>query len=70
MITAVKYAGSSIWAFILPEKYLPYYYTVERYAMPILLVLLLVLPYMLNVNPISAYLGFTAGNIFGFIMPF
>ena len=62
--------GSSIWAFILPEKFLPAYYTVERYAMPILLILLIVLPYVLNVNPISAYLGATAGNLFDLITPY
>lgn len=62
--------GSCIWAFILPEKFLPYYYTVERYAMPILLIVLIALPYLLGVNPISAYLNATAGNLFDLITPY
>ena len=62
--------GSSIWAFILPEKYLPIYYKVEYYAMPIFMIVVIVLPYLLNVNPIGAYLQVTAGNLFDLITPF
>ncbi len=61
--------GSSIFAFLLPEKYLPTYYKVEQYAMPVFLILVIVLPYVLNVNPISAYLRFTAGNVFTWLTP-
>ena len=62
--------GSSIWAFILPEKYLPVYYKVEHYAMPIFLVIVIVVPYLLHVDPIGIYLEATAGNLFDLITPF
>ncbi len=61
--------GSSIFACILPQKYLPTYYKIEQYAMPIFLIVVIVLPYIFNVNPVSAYLQFTAGNIFTLLTP-
>lgn len=62
--------GSSIFALFIPEKDLPTYYKVERYAMPVLLVLLFVVPYVFNVNIIGAYLQFTAGNVANLIFPY
>lgn len=62
--------GSSIFAFLLPEKYLPQYYRVQQYAMPILLVLLFIVPYISAVNPISVYMDATAGNLANLIFPF
>ena len=62
--------GSSIWAFLLPEKFLPTYYKIEHYAMPIFLIIVIVLPYVLHVNPIGIYLDATAGNIFDLITPY
>lgn len=62
--------GSSIFALFIPERSLPSYYKVERYAMPVLLVLLFVVPYLFNVDPISAYLRFTAGGVANLIFPY
>jgi len=62
--------GSSIFAFILPEKYLPQYYRVQQYAMPVLLILILVLPSLLHFDPISMYMDVTARNLANAIYPF
>ena len=62
--------GSSIFALFIPEEKLPSYYRIQRYAMPVLLVLLFLVPYVFNVNPISIYLRFTAGNLANLIFPY
>lgn len=62
--------GSSIFAFIMPEKYLPTYYRVQQYAMPIFMLVLIVVPYICNVNPFSWYLNVTAGNLANLLLPF
>ena len=62
--------GSSIFAFILPERFLPQYYRIQQYALPVFMIVVLVLPYVLNVNPIGVYLDVTAGNIANLLMPF
>lgn len=62
--------GSSIFAVLLPSKYLPKYYQVQQYAMPILLLLLFIVPSVLPFNPISWYLHVTAGNLGNLIFPF
>lgn len=61
--------GSSIFAFLIPVKYLPKYYMIERYAMPIFMIVLLVFPYLFNFNPFSIYLNATAGNLANLILP-
>ena len=61
--------GSSIIGFFLPLKYLPKYYEVQRYAMPVFLIVVIVVPYVLHVNPIGVYLGATAGNIVQLLSP-
>lgn len=62
--------GSSIFAFLLPEKYLPNYYRVQQYAMPILLILLFIVPYVSAFDPISIYMSATAGNLANLLFPF
>ena len=62
--------GSSIFAFILPERFLPQYYRIQQYALPVFMIIVLVLPYVLNVNPIGVYLDVTAGNIANLLLPF
>lgn len=62
--------GSSILAVIIPARHLGAYYAVERYAMPIFLVVAFVIPYATGVNPFSWYLNATAGNLAGLMMPF
>lgn len=62
--------GSSIFAFILPKKYLPKYYQVQRYAFPIFMIVIIAVPYILNFNPIGIYLNATAGNLAALLFPF
>lgn len=62
--------GSSIFAFFLPVKYLPKYYQVQRYAFPIFMIVVILVPYVLYVNPIGVYLDWTAGNLFDFLFSF
>lgn len=62
--------GSSIFAFFMPVKYLPTYYKVQRYAFPVLMIALILLPQILHVNPIGAYLDVTAGNLGNVLFPF
>lgn len=61
--------GSSIFAVILPKKYLPGYYRIQQYALPIFFIVILVLPYIINVNIIGVYLQATAGNLANFLLP-
>ena len=61
--------GSSIFAFFCPTKYLPTYYKIQQYALPIFLVLVIVVPQFLRVDPIGLYLNATALNLFSVIFP-
>lgn len=55
--------GSSIIALFLTDKALRQYYRIQRYALPILMVLLFIVPWVLHFNPISIYIDATAGNL-------
>ena len=55
---------------IPPLKYLPQYYKVQRYAMPVFLIVVLLVPYVLHFNPIGIYLDATAGNVFDLLFSF
>lgn len=61
--------GSSIFAFLLLEKYLPQYYRIQQYALPVFLIVIFVLPYLIHVNLISMYLNVTAGNLATLLIP-
>ncbi len=61
--------GSSIFAFILPQKYLPQYYRIQQYALPVFLIVIFVLPYLIHMNLISMYLNVTAGNVAALLIP-
>lgn len=61
--------GSSIFAFFLPVKYLPAYYRIQQYALPVLLIILFVLPYLIHINLLGIYLDATAGNIASLLIP-
>lgn len=66
--------GSSIFAVLLPEKYLPQYYRIQRYALPIFFIVIFGIPYLfrmfgIDFNLISLYLDVTAYNIAGLILP-
>lgn len=60
--------GSSIFALILPRKHLPKYYQIQRYALPIFLVVLFLVPYVLHIDIIGIYLQVTAGNLATLLM--
>ena len=49
--------GSSIFALVLPKKYLPQYYKIQQYAFPIFLIVIVVVPYVFHFNPVSIYLN-------------
>lgn len=60
--------GSSILLFFLPRKHLGTYYKVQRYAMPILLAVLVLVPAILpRLNIVGWYMDVTAGNLFGLL---
>jgi Zn-dependent protease len=61
--------GSSIFAVLLPPKYLPKYYQIQQYAFPIFMICMIVLPYVFNFNPFSWYLNVTAGGVFDLLFP-
>ena len=62
--------GSSIFAFFCPVDKLPTYYKIQQYALPIFLVVIILVPQLLHVDPIGAYLDVTAYNLFGLVFPF
>lgn len=62
--------GSSIFAVLLPKKYLPQYYRIQQYALPIFLVVVFALPYFLHIDLIGLYLEVTAGNLGNLLIPF
>jgi Zn-dependent protease len=62
--------GSSVIMPLLPRKALPTWYQIQRYALPILMVVVIVLPMIIGFNPLGIYLNFTAGNIARLLMPF
>ena len=62
--------GSSIIAFFLPERLLPKWYRVQRYAFPIFFIVVIALPYIVGFNPVSTYLNVTAGNLYGLLYSF
>ena len=62
--------GSCIYVYLFPKDRLDLYYKIEQYAMPVLLIILFVVPYVFSFSPISAYLGATAGNLANALYPF
>lgn len=61
--------GSSIIGFLLPKKYMPQYYQVQAYAMPIFMIVVILVPYVFHVNPIGIYLDWTAGALGNLLLP-
>ena len=59
--------GSKVLCYFLKGETLRRYYQIQNYAMPILLVLLYALP-KLGLDPIGAYLEFTAGGLYNLLM--
>ena len=61
--------GSSIIALFIPTRALPKWYSIQAYALPVLMIAIIVLPSLVNFDPISAYINFTAGNMCNFLIP-
>lgn len=55
--------GSSIISPLLKGKARMRYYTVQHYAMPILMIMLYVVPMVIGFNPLDFYLDMTAGRL-------
>lgn len=62
--------GSSIFAVLIPKKHLSKYYQIQRYALPVFFVLVLLVPSIFHVNPIGVYLDVTAGNLANLLLPY
>jgi Zn-dependent protease len=55
--------GSAIISPFLRGEARRWYYTVQQYSLPVLMVVLYLVPMILRVNPVSIYLNATAGNL-------
>lgn len=61
--------GSSIIALFIPTKHLDKWYSIQAYAMPILMIILIAFPYVFNISPFSLYLDATAYNLGMLLIP-
>lgn len=62
--------GSSIVALLIPERLLPKWYSIQHYAFPIFMIVVIALPYVVGFSPFSWYLDVTAGNLGNLLFPF
>ena len=60
--------GSSVLAVLLPPQYMPQYYKVQQWALPIFMIVVILLPQVLHFSPIGWYLNITAGTIFDLLL--
>ena len=60
--------GSKIVMPLLHGRVREEYYRVQAYAMPVLIVALYVLPSFLGIDPVGAFLDFTAGNLYDLLV--
>lgn len=60
--------GSKIVLFFLTGAARRRFYELNRYAMPVLVIVLYLLPRVLGVDPLGSYLDATAGELYGAIM--
>lgn len=60
--------GSSIISPLLKGEARRIYYEIQRYAMPILIVALFILPQYLGVDPVGAYLDVTVGSVYDLLL--
>lgn len=61
--------GSSIIALFIPVKYLGKWYSLQNYALPILMIILVACPYVFGFSPFSTYLNVTAGSVARLLIP-
>jgi Zn-dependent protease len=63
--------GSSIIAPFLSDRALQKYYSIQQYALPVLIIVLFVVPMIVpNFNPIGIFLNGTAGNLANLLFPY
>jgi len=55
--------GSSIISLFLSDKALRQYYHIQRYALPVLFLVVFIIPFLFKINPIMIYIDATAGNL-------
>lgn len=60
--------GSKVLLFFLKGEARARFYELERYAMPVLIIVLYLLPSFLGVDPLGAYLDLTAGNVYNLLL--
>lgn len=60
--------GSAIISPLLKGEARRIYYEIQRYAMPILIVALFILPQYLGVDPVGAYLDVTVGSVYDLLL--
>lgn len=60
--------GSKVLLFFLKGEARARFYELERYAMPVLIIALYLLPSFLGVDPLGAYLDLTAGNVYNLLL--
>ena len=61
--------GSSVIALFLSNKQLASYYRIQAYALPIFMAVVILVPYILHINPIGIYLNATAGSLASLLLP-
>ena len=61
--------GSSVFPLFLSNRGLYAYYRFQRYAFPLLIVLLWVVPAVFQIDPISAYFKHTVDPVFNLLVP-
>ena len=62
--------GSSIIALFLNNRQLSKYYRIQQYALPVFMIIVILVPYIFNVNPVGIYLNATAGTLASILVPF
>ncbi len=62
--------GSSLFALIMPKQYLPQYYAIQRYAFPVFIIVVIVLPQVAHIDLFSGYFDVTARALGRVLFPF
>jgi len=62
--------GSSLIVPFLPRSALPTWYQIQRYALPILFIIMFILPMVLHFSPLGVYIQATAGNLMNLLFSY
>ena len=60
--------GASVIAPFVPDRHMGTYYTIQQYALPVFMIVVIVLPQVLRIDPIGWYLNVTAVNVFNLLV--